>query len=169
MGFMFLALSQGSYDSLLALILYLIIYCFITLNFFVILITLRYYNTNRRIDKISEFSAIFESYPVFSFVILVNLFSIAGIPPLAGFWAKYYIFQCFIFSGSYFSAVFLLILSAIGAFYYLRIVKNLFFTTTNNWRLFKPIPLLARILVYFITGFNIFIFFIYFIIIGIFF
>ena len=76
------------------------------------------------IDDLSGFS---KNHPLISLSLLIILFSLAGIPPLAGFFAKFYVFMSVIQSEMYFLAIIGLITSVISAFYYLRIIKIIYF------------------------------------------
>ena len=64
---------------------------------------------------------------VLSACLLINLFSMAGIPPLAGFWAKFYIFVLLIKSNAYYLAIIAFIATVIGAFYYINIIRKMYF------------------------------------------
>ena len=78
-------------------------------------------------EKIEDLSGLSSNHPILSFSLLIILFSLAGIPPLAGFFAKFYIFVTVIDQSMYFLAIVGLLSSVIAAFYYLRIIKVIYF------------------------------------------
>ena len=85
----------------------------------------------RRNDKyyenIDDLSGISKNHPILSICLLITLFSLAGIPPLAGFFAKFYIFLAVIEKQMYFLAIVGLLSTVVAAFYYLRIIKKMYF------------------------------------------
>ena len=78
-------------------------------------------------EKIDDLSGLSKNHPILAFSMMVILFSLAGIPPLAGFFAKFYIFMAVIEQSMYFLAVVGLLSTVIAAFYYLRIIKIIYF------------------------------------------
>tara|TARA_Y100000741_G_C17867906_1_gene401703 strand:- start:109 stop:483 length:375 start_codon:yes stop_codon:yes gene_type:complete len=78
-------------------------------------------------ENIEDLSGLSKNHPLLSFSFLIVLFSLAGIPPLAGFFAKFYIFSAVIEESMYFLAVVGLLSTVIAAFYYLRLIKIIYF------------------------------------------
>ena len=78
-------------------------------------------------EKIDDLSGLSTNHPILSIALLVVLFSLAGIPPLAGFFAKFYIFMAVIEQSMYFLAIVGLLSTVIAAFYYLRLIKIIYF------------------------------------------
>ena len=78
-------------------------------------------------ENIEDLSGLSKNHPLLSFCLLIILFSLAGIPPLAGFFAKFYIFMAVIEQSMYYLAVIGLLSTVIAAFYYLRIIKIIYF------------------------------------------
>tara|TARA_B100001540_G_C15416119_1_gene465548 strand:+ start:71 stop:469 length:399 start_codon:yes stop_codon:yes gene_type:complete len=78
-------------------------------------------------EKIEDLSGLSKNHPVLAFSMMVILFSLAGIPPLAGFFAKFYIFMAVIEQSMYYLAVIGLLSTVVAAFYYLRIIKIIYF------------------------------------------
>ena len=101
------------------------IYLVMNLAFFSCLFMLR--RNNEYYEKIDDLSGLSKNHPILSFSLLIILFSLAGIPPLAGFFAKFYIFMAVIEQSMYFLAVIGLLSTVIAAFYYLRIIKIIYF------------------------------------------
>ena len=79
------------------------------------------------LESINDLSGLSKNHPLLAFSFLIILFSLAGIPPMAGFFAKFYIFMSVIESGMYALAIIGLITTVISAFYYLRIIKIIYF------------------------------------------
>ena len=78
---------------------------------------------NQYYEKIDDLSGLSKNHPMLAISLLIILFSLAGIPPLAGFFAKFYIFKAVIGQSMYFLAIVGLLSNVIAAFYYLRIIK----------------------------------------------
>ena len=125
MGYALAGLSVGTNTGIQSSITYMTIYLVMNLAFFSCLFMLRrneiYY------EKIEDLSGLSKNHPILAFSLLVILFSLAGIPPLAGFFAKFYIFIAVIEQSMYFLAIVGLLSSVIAAFYYLRIIKVIYF------------------------------------------
>ena len=95
------------------------------LGFFSCLLMMK--RNNEYFEKIDDLSGLSKNHPLLSLSLLVILFSLAGIPPLAGFFAKLYIFKAVIEQSMYFLAIVGLLSTVIAAFYYLRIIKIIYF------------------------------------------
>jgi len=83
-------------------------------------------------ENINDLSGISKHHPILSISLLIILFSLAGIPPLAGFFAKFYIFMSVIENGMYALAIIGLLSTIISAFYYLRIIKIIYFDNADK-------------------------------------
>ena len=109
-------------------------------------------------ESIEDLSGLSKNHPLMSISLLVILFSLAGIPPLAGFFAKFYIFKSVLEQSMYFLAIVGLLSTVIAAFYYLRIIKIIYFdkekekydTDHSIWLKFSLIFSTLIILTYFI-------------------
>ena len=100
------------------------------LGFFSCLLMLK--RNNEYYDNLEDLSGISKNHPLLSLSLLIILFSLAGIPPLAGFFAKFYIFMAVIEQSMYFLAIVGLLSTVIAAFYYLRIIKIIYFDSENE-------------------------------------
>tara|TARA_B100002052_G_C15475804_1_gene416393 strand:+ start:53 stop:454 length:402 start_codon:yes stop_codon:yes gene_type:complete len=78
-------------------------------------------------ENIEDLSGLSKNHPMLSFSFLIVLFSLAGIPPLAGFFAKFYVFMAVIEQSMFFLAIVGLLATVVAAFYYLRIIKVIYF------------------------------------------
>ena len=125
MGYALAGLSTGSNEGIQSSIVYMSIYLIMNLAFFSCLLMLKrndvYYET------IDDLSGLSKNHPILSLSLLAILFSLAGIPPLAGFFAKFYIFKAVIEQSMYFLAIVGLLSTVIAAFYYLKIIKVIYF------------------------------------------
>jgi NADH-quinone oxidoreductase subunit N len=97
--------------------------------------------------------------PVLAITTALILFSMAGIPPLAGFSAKLFVFFSAMESSLYFLAIFSILTSVISAFYYIRLVKIMFFEKNEKWVFYKPINQETSLILGFGIMFIIFLFF----------
>ena len=82
---------------------------------------------NQYFDKVEDLSGLSKNHPLLSLSMMIILFSLAGIPPLAGFFAKFYIFTAVIEQSMYFLAIVGLLSTVIAAFYYIRLIKVMYF------------------------------------------
>ncbi len=125
MGYALAGLASGTNQGIQSSIIYMSIYLVMTLSFFSCLFMLR--KKNVFYEKIDDLSGLSTNHPILSICMLIVLFSLAGIPPLAGFFAKFYIFMAVIEQSMYFLAVVGLLSTVIAAFYYLRLIKIIYF------------------------------------------
>jgi NADH-quinone oxidoreductase subunit N len=81
----------------------------------------------KSVESVTDLAGLAKTHPIMAFVLAMLMFSLAGIPPLAGFFAKLYVFLAAVQAGLFTLAVIGLVASVVGAFYYLRIVKLMYF------------------------------------------
>jgi NADH-quinone oxidoreductase subunit N len=125
MGYALVGLAAGSAEGVQGVIVYLAIYLAMTLGTFACILAMR--RDGRMVENISDLSGLSRTSPGMAFLLAMLLFSLAGIPPLAGFFAKFYVFLAAIHANLYALAVIGVVLSVVGAYYYLRIVKIMYF------------------------------------------
>ena len=125
MGYALAGLSTGTNEGIQSTIVYLTIYLVMSFGTFACIFMMRRENTFY--ENINDLSGLSKNNPMMALCFLVMLFSLAGIPPLAGFFAKFYIFVAVIEVKMYALAVIGLITTVISAFYYLRIIKIIYF------------------------------------------
>ena len=125
MGYALAGLASGTNQGIQGSISYMAIYLVMNLAFFSCLFMLR--RNNEYYENIDDLSGLSKNHPVLSFSLLIILFSLAGIPPLAGFFAKFYVFMAVIEQQMYFLAIIGLLATVVAAFYYLRIIKIIYF------------------------------------------
>jgi len=124
-GFALVGLASGSEEGVSGVVLYMIIYMAMTLGTFACILAMR--RADGMVENISDLAGLSRTNPMMALVLTAFMFSLAGIPPLAGFWAKYFVFLAAIQAELYILSVIGVIASVIGAFYYLRIVKIMWF------------------------------------------
>ena len=124
-GYALAGLATGSNDGIQSSVIYIIIYIIMNLGFFSCLLMMK--RNNVYYEQIDDLSGLSKNHPMLSLSLLIILFSLAGIPPLAGFFAKFYIFKSVIEQSMYFLAIVGLLATVVAAFYYLRIIKIMYF------------------------------------------
>ena len=130
MGYALAGVSTGTNQGIQSSITYISIYLFMNLAFFSCLFMLR--RDEKYFENIEDLSGLSKNHPMLSFSFLIVLFSLAGIPPLAGFFAKFYIFSAVIEQSMYFLAITGLLSTVIAAFYYLRLIKIIYFDSEKE-------------------------------------
>ena len=155
-GYALAGLSVGTNEGLQSSIVYISIYIVMNLGFFSCLLMMK--KNDLYFETIEDLSGLSKNHPILSLCFLIVLFSLAGIPPLAGFFAKFYIFKTVIEQSMYFLAIVGLLSTVIAAFYYLRIIKVIYFdeqrekydTDHSNWLKVSLTLSTLLILLYFI-------------------
>ncbi len=125
MGFVLLGFATGLTNGLASAMFYVFTYVLAALGAFGIILFLS--RRGFESDDINDFKGLSRRSPWFAFVMLLLMFSLSGIPPTVGFWAKLSILQVVVSAGYIEVAIFSVLMSLIGAFYYLRIIKLMFF------------------------------------------
>ena len=125
MGYALAGLATGTNQGIQSTIIYLTIYLVMNLGAFGCIFMMK--RENVFYENINDLSGLSKNHPILAFSFLIMLFSLAGIPPLAGFFAKFYIFMAVIEVKMYTLAIIGLVTTVISAFYYLRIIKVIYF------------------------------------------
>jgi NADH-quinone oxidoreductase subunit N len=125
MGFALVGLAAGTPEGAQGVLIYIAIYVAMTLGSFAVILTMK--RSGHHVEDISAFSGLSRTNPVLAFFFAMLLFSLAGIPPLAGFFAKWYVFVAAIKAGLFTLAVVGVLTSVVGAYYYLTIIKVMYF------------------------------------------
>jgi NADH-quinone oxidoreductase subunit N len=141
MGFALVGLAAGTAEGVQGVLIYMTIYVAMTLGTFAVILAMR--RDGKLVESISDLSGLARTHPTQAFFLGALLFSLAGIPPLAGFFAKFYVFLAAIKAGLYILAVLGVVSSVVGAYYYLAIVKVMYFDAPN--RAFAPMPYSLRL------------------------
>ena len=155
-GYALAGLATGTNDGIQSSVIYITIYVLMNLGLFSCLLMMK--RNNEYYENIDDLSGLSKNHPMLSLSLLIILFSLAGIPPLAGFFAKFYVFKTVIEQSMYFLAVVGLLSTVIAAFYYLRLIKIMYFdeekekydTNHSIWLKFSLTASTLLILIYFI-------------------
>jgi NADH-quinone oxidoreductase subunit N len=172
-GFVLLAIGALSYDGIKSAILYILVYVLVSVGTFAFLNLIEDLSNeskekinldqkNNLVFDISSLAGLSKTNPVMAFCLAILMFSTAGIPPLAGFFAKFYVFSAFIGRGYITLAVIAILFSVISAYYYLRIVKIMYFDqpksdksiVADNFNIKLVIFLSAMINLFFVVFLN---------------
>ena len=155
-GYTLAGLASVSNEGIQSSIIYISIYVVMNLALFSCLLMLR--RKDQYYEDIDDLSGLSKNHPLLSLCLLVILFSLAGIPPLAGFFAKFYVFKAVLEQSMYFLAIVGLLSTVVAAFYYLRIIKIIYFDKEKEkydsdhslWLKFSLASSTILILLYFI-------------------
>jgi NADH-quinone oxidoreductase subunit N len=141
MGYALVGLAAGTAEGVQGVLIYMSIYVAMTLGTFAVILSMR--RDGRLVETISDLAGLSRTHPTMAFFLAVLLFSLAGIPPIAGFFAKFYVFLAAIKAGLFTLAVIGVLTSVVGAYYYLAIVKIMYFD--EPVRSFERMPMLLRL------------------------
>ncbi len=125
MGFALVGLAAGTAEGVQGVLVYMAIYVTMTLGAFACILSMR--RDGQMVEDIADLAGLARTKPAMAFFLAVLLFSLAGIPPLAGFFAKFYVFLAAIEAKLFTLAVIGVLASVVGAYYYLVIVKIMYF------------------------------------------
>jgi NADH-quinone oxidoreductase subunit N len=141
MGFALVGLAAGTPEGVQGVLVYMSIYVAMTLGTFAVILSMR--RDGKLVENIGDLAGLARTHPTMAFFLGALLFSLAGIPPLAGFFAKFYVFLAAIKAGLFTLAVIGVVSSVIGAYYYLAIVKIMYFDEPAQG--FQRMPVLLRL------------------------
>jgi NADH-quinone oxidoreductase subunit N len=146
-GYMLLGLIAGSAielnaDGIKGILIYLLVYTFMNLGAFGVITSLRHRNVIG--DELDDLNGLYSRAPVEAVLMLVFMLSLAGIPPLAGFWGKYFIFLSLVSTGHYVLAALGVLYSVFGLYYYLKIANAMFMRQPEKGEEKLPVSLAMR-------------------------
>jgi NADH-quinone oxidoreductase subunit N len=124
-GYVLLGLASGTEKGVQGVVFYLAIYMVMTLGVFSIILLMK--RKEIMVEEVSDLAGLGKSHPMMALAMMVFMFSLAGIPPLAGFWGKLYIFMAAVEAKLFWPAVLGVLASVVASYYYLRIVKVMYF------------------------------------------
>ena len=125
MGYALVGLSSGILEGFSSVLIYMVIYMVMNIGTFIIILSMR--RDSQSVEEISDLKGISQTHPFIAFSLAVLMFSMAGIPPLAGFFGKWLVFAAAVNAGLIPLAIIGVLTSVVGAFYYLRIIKIMYF------------------------------------------
>jgi NADH-quinone oxidoreductase subunit N len=156
MGFALIGLAAGTSEGVQGVLIYVAIYVTMTLGVFAVILSMR--RPTGMVESVDQLAGLARTHPTMAFFLAMLLFSMAGVPPLAGFFAKFYVFLAAIKAGLYALAVIGVVTSVVGAYYYLAIVKVMYFDEPVGK--FEQMPYELRVVLAICGLFNI-LFFLY--------
>jgi len=130
MGFLFLGILSGTDEGYAAAMFYTIAYAIMSLGGFGMILLLS--RSGFEADKLDDFKGLNDRSPWFAFVMLILMLSMAGVPPALGFFAKLAVLEAVINAGFVWVAIIAVVFSIVGAFYYLRIIKMMYFDKAED-------------------------------------
>ncbi len=136
MGFALVGLAAATVEGVQGVLVYMAIYVVMTLGTFAAILAMR--RKGQAVENIEDLAGLSRTKPLMALMLAALMFSLAGIPWFAGFIAKYYVFIAAIQAGLYWLAIIGVLMSVVGAYYYLRIVKVMYFDEAAE--AFDPIP-----------------------------
>ncbi len=156
MGFALVGLAAGTSAGTQGVLVYMAIYVAMTLGTFACIIAMR--RDGKPVENISDLAGLARTNPAQAFFLAIMLFSMAGVPPLAGFFAKFYVFLAAVQAGLFALAVLGVLASVVGCYYYLMIVKIMYFDDPAP--AFDPMGGMLRVVLA-VTGLFVLLFFVY--------
>jgi proton-translocating NADH-quinone oxidoreductase chain N len=136
-GYLLISFGLGTSIGLQSLFFYIFIYMITSICIWSILMSFELHSSTSR--NLSDLSLLIKANPILAVTFAIALFSLAGVPPLAGFYAKMQIFLASLESSMYFIAVISIISSVISTFYYIRIIKTVYFEKVSDWNFYQQI------------------------------
>jgi NADH-quinone oxidoreductase subunit N len=136
MGYVLIGLAAGTPNGIRGVLIYLVTYVFMNAGTFACIIAMR--RRGRMLEGIADLAGLGRTDPALAAALTVFMFSMAGIPPFSGFWGKYFIFTAAVQQGMWTLAVIGVLTSVIGAYYYIRIIKVMYFDAPEE--AFDPRP-----------------------------
>lgn len=136
MGFLLMGLAAGTFEGIRASLIYLLLYVLMNLGFFILFLTTKDMKTKKAMTYLTDFNLFAQNNYLYSIGFVIILFSMAGIPPLGGFFGKYYLFLHSFQVGHILLVITGMATSVIATYYYLRIIKIMWFEKPIKSRLF---------------------------------
>ena len=130
MGYALAGLAAGSHQGALGVMIYMTGYIFMGAGTFAIILLMR--RDGQSATRIADLQGLSQTHPMLALGLMIMMFSMAGIPPLAGFFGKWYVFLAAVNAGLVPLAVVGVVMSVVGTFYYLRIIKIMYFEETDE-------------------------------------
>jgi NADH-quinone oxidoreductase subunit N len=137
MGFALVGLAAGTEEGIRGVLVYMIVYLFMTIGTFAVVLSMRT-RQQGMVEDVDQLAGLSKKSPLMAALLAVMMFSLIGLPPLAGFFGKYLVFLAAINANLFPLAVIGMLSSAVGAYYYLRIVKVMYFDEPKGT--FEPMP-----------------------------
>jgi len=143
-GYMLMGMACGTVEGVQALLIYICIYMLMTINVFAFVLSLR--GEDGRVKYISDISVLSQTNPVLAITFALAMFSMAGVPPLAGFCSKFYVFFAAMSSSLYVLAFVGVLTSCVSCFYYIRMIKIMYFEKPVRWLVYSQVDMATSLL-----------------------
>ncbi|PWC55859.1 NADH-quinone oxidoreductase subunit NuoN [Azospirillum sp. TSO22-1] len=124
-GYALVGLATGTQEGVRGVLIYMAIYLFMNVGAFAVILCMK--QKGRMVEDIKDLSGLARTNPMLAAAMAIFMFSMAGIPPMAGFFSKLYVFLAAVQAGLYVTAIIGVLTSVVGAYYYLRIIKVMYF------------------------------------------
>ena len=138
-GYMLIGIGAGTAEGIQGLLVYIFLYMVMSTCIWTSVLSLSYQNKTGRAKYLTDLTLLSKTNPILAVTIALTMFSMAGVPPLAGFFSKLYVFFAGVEASLYLIVVVGVLTSCIGAYYYIRVIKIMFFEKVNTWILYKGI------------------------------
>ena len=138
-GYMLIALSSGSLEGFHASVIYIVTYMLMSVGIWSVTSCLEREHPTKRTRTLTDLAMISKSNPVLAFSTSILLFSMAGVPPLAGFYAKFCVFLASINASMYVCSIIIILASVVSTYYYIRLIKTVYFEKITTKVFYKPI------------------------------
>ena len=138
-GYILIAISSGSLEGVQAALTYIVIYMLMSSGIWSVVSCLDSLSVSGRTRTLADLSMISKSNSVLAFTIAILLFSMAGVPPLAGFYAKFCVFLASINASMYVYSVLIILVSVVSTYYYIRLIKAVYFEKVSRAVVYRPI------------------------------
>lgn len=138
-GFIMLSLSTGVFEGIHASFIYLLVYFLNILIFLGIMLVVRDSQGFLGLETLEDLKLLYTTKPWLGVFLILNIFSISGIPPLAGFFSKFFVLKALFSVDMYFFGILCIVMSVIASVYYLRVIKFLLFESEEAWTYYKPV------------------------------
>jgi len=153
-GYALIGLAVGDEIGVQGVLIYMGLYLFVNVGTFACILCMR--RGDRMVEKISDLAGLSKTQPLLAMSLTIFMFSMAGIPPLAGFFGKLYIFLAAIHAELYALAIIGVLTSVVGAFYYLRVIKVMYFddpVDSFDQPISRPITIVVTVSAFLMTFF----------------
>lgn len=139
-GFFLLALLSANLEAISSSIFYVIVYMVTMLGIFSFILALRFFNYSYHYQTryLQDLTCLSKFNPILSFSLALILFSMAGIPPLAGFFSKLFVLLPALQAHAFGISIFIVLMSCIACFYYIKLIKNMYFISLDEWKILYP-------------------------------
>jgi NADH-quinone oxidoreductase subunit N len=153
-----MALSCAQIEAFMSSFLFFFVYIFIVAGLFSLILSLRYYNNDLKLKNIFELMGVLNFNFLFALFFVLNLFSLLGLPPLAGFFTKFYLFFSAVGSEFFFFLYLSILASIFSTVIYLRLIRLVLFNKYNNVFFYRPLDSKFTVLVSILVSLNFFFF-----------